>query len=82
MFEKTEGTIQRVAGKAQAAVGSVTNDASTQVEGMARQAAGVAQQTYGEALNTVRDVTMDNPVATLICIAVGAFALGALWARR
>ncbi|MDR5821463.1 CsbD family protein [Caballeronia sp. LZ043] len=82
MFERTEGTIQKAAGKAQAALGDATNDASTQVEGLARQAAGAAQQTYGKALSTVRHVTKENPVISLGCIAVAAFALGALWARR
>ena len=82
MFEKAEGSIKEVAGKAQATLGSATGDTGTQFEGRARQAAGMAQQTYGEALDTVRGATKSNPVASLALVAAVSFIAGALWARR
>ena len=82
MFEKAEGSIKEAAGKAQAALGNVTGDNGSQLEGRARQAAGIAQQSYGEALDTVRGATKSNPVASLALIAAVSFIAGALWARR
>ncbi|ARP87045.1 CsbD family protein [Bordetella genomosp. 9] len=82
MMEKTEGTVQKWAGKAQDAVGEMTGDAGTQLEGKARELAGRTQQSYGELLNMVRDCASERPFAT-VAVAVGAgFLLGALMSRR
>lgn len=82
MFEKTEGTAQKLVGKAQEAVGDVAGDTGMQLEGKARQVAGKVQQSYGEALDQVRDVTASNPLATLATVAAVSFLVGALWSKR
>lgn len=81
MFEKTEGTVQKLAGHVQDAFGAATGDAGLQTEGKARQFAGKAQETYGDALNQVRESAVANPLATLAVVAGVGFLLGALWAR-
>jgi uncharacterized protein YjbJ (UPF0337 family) len=82
MFEKAQGSVKEVVGKAQATLGSATGDNGTQLEGRARQAAGMAQQTYGDALDTVRGATKSNPVASLALVAAVSFIAGVLWTRR
>lgn len=82
MFEKTEGTMQNLAGKVQEGVGSATGDVGTQLEGKARQVSGKVQQSYGEALEQVRDVAAGNPIATLATVAAVSFVIGAIWSKR
>jgi uncharacterized protein YjbJ (UPF0337 family) len=82
MLEKTEGTVQKMAGKAQDAIGGLTGDAGTQIEGKARQIAGQAQQSYGEALDMVRDCARSNPMGTLAAALAIGFVAGALMSRR
>ena len=81
MLEQAEGTVQKIAGRVQDAVGAVTGDADNQAEGKARQVAGSVQQTYGKALDQVREAAVTNPVATIAAVAGIGFVLGALWAR-
>jgi uncharacterized protein YjbJ (UPF0337 family) len=52
--DRVEGTMQNVAGRAQEAVGSVTGNAGTRTEGIARQAAGTIQSTYGKAAESAK----------------------------
>lgn len=82
MFEKTEGTVQNIAGKFQEAVGSATGDEGTRLEGKTRQLGGKVQEGYGEALNQLRDAPSNNPLATLAAVAGLSFIVGALWSRR
>jgi len=82
MFERAEGTMQNLAGRAQEAFGAATGDASTEVEGKARRAAGRAQQSYGEVLDQVRESAVSNPLGTLAVAAGVGFLVGAIWARR
>ncbi|PRF45560.1 CsbD family protein [Burkholderia multivorans] len=82
MFEKTTGTVQKLAGKAQEAVGDVTGSADMQFDGVARQVIGGVQETYGEALEQLRDVTSRNPLATLAAVAAAGFLIGTLWSKR
>ncbi|KVZ31906.1 hypothetical protein WL15_09140 [Burkholderia multivorans] len=82
MFEKTTGTVQKLAGKAQEAVGDVTGSADMQLDGVARQVIGGVQKTYGEALEQLRDVTSRNPLATLAAVAAVGFLIGTLWSKR
>jgi len=82
MFEKTEGTMQNIAGRVQDAFGAATGDTGTQLEGKARQVAGRAQQGYGDALNQVRESAVTNPIGTLAVMTGIGFILGALWAKR
>jgi uncharacterized protein YjbJ (UPF0337 family) len=82
MFEKTEGTVQNIAGKVQDAFGAATGDGEQQIKGKARQVAGKAQESYGEVLDTVRDAAVSNPLGTLAVVAGAGFILGALWSRH
>ncbi|MDN7593560.1 CsbD family protein [Burkholderia multivorans] len=82
MFEKTTGTVQKLAGKAQEAVGDVTGSADMQLDGVDRQVIGGVQETYGEALEQLRDVTSRNPLATLAAVAAVGFLIGTLWSKR
>ncbi|MCO8613562.1 CsbD family protein [Burkholderia multivorans] len=82
MFEKTTGTVQKLAGKAQEAVGDVTGSADMQLDGVARQLIGGVQENYGEALEQLRDVTSRNPLATLAAVAAVGFLIGTLWSKR
>ncbi|KWI47503.1 CsbD family protein [Burkholderia pseudomultivorans] len=82
MFEKTTGTVQKMAGKAQEAVGDVTDSTGMQFDGMARQVIGGVQESYGEALEQLRDVTSRNPIATLAAVAAVGFLIGTLWSKR
>jgi uncharacterized protein YjbJ (UPF0337 family) len=82
MENQVKGTLQDVGGKIQDAVGGATGDAALQAKGKLRQAAGQLQESYGQALDTVRDTTASNPIATLAAVAGVSFMLGVLWARR
>ena len=82
MLEQTEGTVQKLAGHVQDAVGGLTGDAGTQAEGKARQVAGKVQETYGEALNQVRESAVENPLATLAIVAGIGFVQGAVRTKR
>ncbi len=82
MLEEQEGAAQNVVGKIQNAVGGALGDSGLQLRGSARQAAGTVQQRYGEALDQVRSLTTENPLAALgVGVAVG-LVLGALFARN
>lgn len=82
MFEKSEGTLQQIAGRAQDTYGAATGNIGAQIEGKARQVAGHVQQNYGGALNQVRESAFAHPLGTLAAIAGVGFILGALWAKR
>lgn len=70
--EEIKGAVQKVAGKAQGALGDLTGDQQLQMEGQAREAAGQLQQTYGEVLDTVGDFVKRRPLAS---VAIGAGVL-------
>lgn len=82
MFEQSQGTMQRIVGRAQDTYGAATGNLSAQVEGKARQVAGHVQQNYGGALNQVRASAVAHPLGTLALVAGAGFILGALWAQR
>jgi uncharacterized protein YjbJ (UPF0337 family) len=82
MLEKTEGTVQKMAGKAQDAIGGMAGDAGTQLEGKARQLVGQTQQSYGEALDALRDTARNNPIGALAAAMAIGFLAGALLSRR
>ncbi|MDF0506823.1 CsbD family protein [Burkholderia cenocepacia] len=82
MFEKTEGTVQKLAGKAQEALGDAAGSADMQFEGRARQVAGAIEQSYGDTLEQVRDVAASNPIVALATVAAMSFIIGAMWSKR
>lgn len=70
--EQVEGVVEKVAGKAQSAVGKLFGDSKLEAEGVGHQAAGQLTQTYGDALDSVSAFVKEKPVAA---IAIGAIAL-------
>ncbi len=79
---KIEGVAEEVVGKLQDGMGGALGDSAMQAKGKARQFAGQAQSYYGDTLDTVRDLTADQPLIA-VGVAVGlGFLLGALFARR
>ena len=59
---RISGTPRNVGGKAEEAVGRLTGDLKTQLDGKLDQAAGAAQDLYGQAADAARDtaVTFDK----------------------
>ena len=79
---RIQGAAEDVVGKVQDGMGGLLGDSATQVKGKAKQIAGQAQGVYGETLDSVRDMTADQPlIAVAAAVGVG-FILGALLARR
>ncbi len=79
---RIEGAAEDTVGKLQDGMGGLLGDTATQAKGKAKQFAGQAQGYYGETLDSVRDLTSDQPlVAVAAAVGVG-FILGALLARR
>ncbi|KWF15194.1 hypothetical protein WL84_07135 [Burkholderia cenocepacia] len=82
MFEKAEGAVQKLAGKAEEALGEATGSTKTELEGKARQVAGEFQQSYGAALDQVRDVAASNPILALAIVAAVSFVVGTIFSKR
>jgi uncharacterized protein YjbJ (UPF0337 family) len=79
---KIDGVAEDVVGKVQDGMGGLLGDTATQAKGKAKQFAGQAQGAYGDTLDSVRDMTSDQPLLA-VGVAVGlGFILGALVARR
>jgi uncharacterized protein YjbJ (UPF0337 family) len=59
---RISGTARNVVGKAEEAVGGLTGDLKTQLDGKLDQAAGTAEDLYGQAADAARDtaVTFDK----------------------
>lgn len=70
--ENITGTAQRLGGRVQEAVGHMTGDTRTQVEGAARRAYGSAQHAYG----TIRDNAEQG--VEMLTEQVRAYPMGAL----
>ncbi|MBK5373358.1 MULTISPECIES: CsbD family protein [unclassified Pseudomonas] len=67
--EQVEGVAEKLAGKAQSAVGRLIGDSTLEAEGAGRQAAGQLTKTYGDTLDSVSTFVKEKPVAAL---AIGA----------
>jgi uncharacterized protein YjbJ (UPF0337 family) len=70
--EQVEGVAEKLAGKAQSAVGKLIGDSGLDAEGAARQASGQLTKTYGDTLDNVSTFVKEKPVAAL---AIGAAVL-------
>ena len=79
---RIEGAAEDTVGKLQDGMGGLLGDGASQAKGKAKQVAGQAQGYYGEALDTIRDVTADQPLVALIAATGLGFLLGAIVARR
>lgn len=75
--EQIEGVAEKVAGKAQGAVGKLFGDSKLEAEGAGHEVAGQLTKTYGDALNNVSVFVKEKPIAAL---AIGA-AVGVLISR-
>jgi uncharacterized protein YjbJ (UPF0337 family) len=73
-----EGAARDLGGKVQDAIGGLTGDSKTQVEGKWNQAAGKAQKTFGAAADEIRDNVVDKPLTALAVAAGLFFVLGYL----
>lgn len=82
MLEQAQGAFQRVAGKAQDALGEVTGDKGMQADGKVREAQGAVQQSYGQALDEIRELAVKHPLGLVGGIAAAGFLLGVICARR
>ena len=79
---RIEGAAEETVGKLQDGMGGLLGDGASQAKGKARQVAGQAQGYYGETLDTLRDLTADQPVLALLAASLLGFILGAVFARR
>ncbi|NHW99329.1 MULTISPECIES: CsbD family protein [Pseudomonas] len=70
--EQVEGVAEKLAGKAQSAVGKLMGDSKMEAEGAGHQAAGQLTKSYGDALDNVSTFVKEKPIAAL---AIGAAAL-------
>lgn len=70
--EQVEGVAEKLAGKAQSAVGKLMGDSKMEAEGAGHQADGQLTKTYGDALDNVSTFVKEKPIAA---IAIGAAAL-------
>jgi uncharacterized protein YjbJ (UPF0337 family) len=76
-----EGAAREFGGRVQDAVGGLTGDAKTQVEGKWNQAAGSAQRTMGAAAEELRETVGERPLTALALVAGVSFLLGFLMRR-
>ncbi|HDS1733153.1 MULTISPECIES: CsbD family protein [Pseudomonas] len=67
--EQLEGVAEKVAGKAQSAIGRLIEDPALEAEGEGRQASGQLTKTYGDAVNNVSNFVREKPITAL---AIGA----------
>lgn len=79
---RIEGATEDAVGTLQDGMGGLLGDGASQARGKVKQVAGQAQGYYGEALDTVRDVTADQPLVALLAATGLGFLLGAIVARR
>lgn len=77
-----EGAAEDVVGKVQDGMGGLLGDGATQARGKVKQVAGQAQGYYGETLDTVRDLTADQPLIVILVASLIGFIGGALFSRR
>ncbi len=75
--EQFEGVAEKVAGKAQGAVGKLFGDSKLEAEGAGHEVSGQLTKSYGDALDTVSAFVKDKPMAAL---AIGA-AVGLVLSR-
>ncbi len=76
-----EGTMRDIGGKVQDAVGGLTGDTETQVQGKLNQAYGKAQKTFGAAADEVRETVTNQPLSALAIVGGICLALGFLMRR-
>lgn len=88
MDDQIDGTLNKYAGKAQAAAGDVLGDSKTEAEGRIREAAGTIKENYAAAANQVRGFTEElteriheTPLLAVLAAAGIGYLLGRVTAR-
>jgi uncharacterized protein YjbJ (UPF0337 family) len=88
MSDELEGTLNKYAGKAQAAAGDMLGDGKTEAEGRMREAAGTIKENYAAAANQVRGFTEElteriheTPLLAVLAAAGIGYLLGRVTAR-
>jgi uncharacterized protein YjbJ (UPF0337 family) len=88
MSDELEGTVNKYAGKAQAAAGEILGDTKTEADGRLRQAAGAIKENYGAAAEQVRGFTEElteriheTPLLAVLAAAGIGYLLGRVTAR-
>lgn len=79
--DKSKGTAQNLAGKAQAAFGQLVGDEEQESKGLTREAFGQVQQAYGTAVEEVSDFVNRRPMAA-VAIVAGISIIAGLFIRR
>lgn len=74
--EQIEGIAEKVAGKAQGAVGKLFGDSRLEAVGAGHEVSGQLTKTYGDALDTVSTFVKEKPVAALAISAAVALVIG------
>jgi uncharacterized protein YjbJ (UPF0337 family) len=88
MSDEIEGAVNKLAGKAQGAVGDALGDTKTSVDGRIREAAGKIQENYGAAAEQVRGFTEElteriheTPLLAVLAAAGLGYLLGRITSR-
>jgi uncharacterized protein YjbJ (UPF0337 family) len=88
MSDELEGTVNKFAGKAQAAAGEALGDSKIEAEGRMREAAGTIKENYEAAANQVRGFTEElteriheTPLLAVLAAAGVGYLLGRLTTR-
>ena len=84
-----EGRAASLAGRAEAAVGALADDVTSQVEGLATQATATAERAYGQARDQMRGAAAtvttsveQQPLIALLAVGLICGAVGFLLGRR
>jgi len=79
--EQVEGVAEKLAGKAQSAVGKLMGNSKLEAEGAGRQAAGQLTKTYGDTLDDLSTFVKEKPVAAIVIGAAVALLVSRLLRR-
>ncbi len=77
-----KGAGRRVAGRVEAAVGTLAGSSRMALNGKTREAAGEVQQQYGAVLDAARDYAVEQPINALLAAAGVGFLVGLFVGRR
>lgn len=84
-----EGHGEGLVGRAEAAIGSLSDDVKSQLEGVATQASATAERTYGQARDQVRGAAAavatsveQQPLIALLAVGLICGTVGFLLGRR
>jgi uncharacterized protein YjbJ (UPF0337 family) len=79
---EVKGAGRRVAGRIEAAAGTLAGSSRMVMNGKARAAAGEIQQRYGSALDVARSFATEKPINALLAALGVGFLFGLFVGRR